>query len=106
MAENVEPAYADVGNEPKGKKKKLTIDEKRLVIEHNLENRFPKETFIYFITSYFEIGIVGIALQIALMAYQAPLNRFGNGIWGGLFAIGNCFIKYYTCNDYYYFFFN
>lgn len=76
-------------------KKKLSIAEKRVIIEERLKNNLPRDTIIYFAVFFIEIGLVGIALQIALMVYDAPLNRMGNGIWGGLFAIGNSCLKIY-----------
>jgi hypothetical protein len=78
--------------------KKPTIEEKREIIQDLLETHFPSSTIFYFAISYCELGLAAIGLQSALIAYDAPLSRIGNGIWGGILAMLNGLLKLYMCN--------
>ena len=67
--------------------------DKREIIKRQLETNFPMKTTVLFGSELVLIGIVGIFLQIGLIANKALNYEIGNGIWGGFFAILNGLVR-------------
>ena len=69
-----------------------TVD-KRAIIKHQLETNFPTKTTVLFGLELVIIGLAGIGLQIGLIVNNGVHYEYGNGIWGGFFALVNGLIR-------------
>ena len=67
--------------------------DKRAIIKHQLETNFPTKTTVIYGLELVIIGLAGIGLQIGLIVNNGVHYEYGNGIWGGFFALVNGLIR-------------
>ena len=77
--------------------KRLTIEEKRVIIQHQLDTNFPGKTVFLTGLIFIIVGYAEIALHLALSVYLGIFYKVGHGIWGGFFCVLNGLLKFNLC---------